>query len=312
MYYIYELTYLKTGETYIGQRKLPNGILLENDKYMGSGNFSRDYFKKHKNYNGISKRIIETILSKEEADKREKFWIAYYKSIGKAELNFAKGGEGNPMYYASEELKNVWKQNLSKTFLAFSDEKKEEIKKKKQQTWINRSEEQKISLHNKQSKSHKGKKHLKKRNLLESLGIDDFNKYVSHMREAYNNKTEEQKEEIKKKIAITKANMSKEQKEEISKKISESSSKRKWYNNGETETFALECPEGFIQGRIKREGFSKKMKEVMAGLSEEQKEKRRKKISESSSKRKWYNNGIIQTFALKCPEGFAKGMLKKI
>ena len=39
--------------------------------------------------------------------------------------------------------------------------------------------------------------------------------------------------------------------EETRKFQSFESHRRHWYNNGETETFSPECPEGFVPGRLK-------------------------------------------------------------
>jgi hypothetical protein len=44
----------------------------------------------------------------------------------------------------------------------------------------------------------------------------------------------------------------KRQSAESNKKRSEWSSARHWYNNGQIEVFELDCPEGFIKGRLKR------------------------------------------------------------
>ena len=35
----------------------------------------------------------------------------------------------------------------------------------------------------------------------------------------------------------------------------------------------------------------------------------RNKLSEASTGKHWYNNGVVNTFARSCPEGFVRGML---
>jgi hypothetical protein len=61
-----------------------------------------------------------------------------------------------------------------------------------------------------------------------------------------------------------------------------------WYNNGTVETYALECPVGFVKGRLKREQLNKR------GLV-------------------WFNNGDInkQFKENTQPEGFIRGRIVK-
>ena len=67
-----------------------------------------------------------------------------------------------------------------------------------------------------------------------------------------------------------------------------------WFNNGEKEIYAKECPEGFIKGRLHKT------------------KSRSNKISERNKRSRWYNNGIKQVFVETCPEGFTPGMLKRV
>lgn len=111
MFYIYEITNIVNGKNYIGQHKYKT---LDDD-YMGSGK----YLAKAKLKYGIEnfvKRIIEYgIETREEADKREIFWIAEYKKIGKAEYNISKGGGTLPSFSEySIEKQNQIKKNMSK------------------------------------------------------------------------------------------------------------------------------------------------------------------------------------------------------
>lgn len=108
MYYIYEITNLINGKTYIGQRKCPQDISPENDKYMGSGKhlkcaklkYGLEFFSK--------KILISDIDSKEEANIKEIEMIELYKKQGKAEYNIAKGGDGGDIYscLSEEEKRN--------------------------------------------------------------------------------------------------------------------------------------------------------------------------------------------------------------
>ena len=91
MYYIYLIVNKVNGKTYVGQRK--SSKEWYEDKYMGSGTL----LKKAKQKYGIEnfeKFFIQYCYSKEETNKAEKFWIAEYRSRGKAEYNLANGGDG--------------------------------------------------------------------------------------------------------------------------------------------------------------------------------------------------------------------------
>ena len=79
------------------------------------------------------------------------------------------------------------------------------------------------------------------------------------------------------------------------RKISESKKGKKgaaagkfWYNNGNQETYANECPEGYIKGRLPKKTNGKK------GM-------------------KWYNNGLVnkQYTDDNIKEGFVRGRLCK-
>ena len=47
------------------------------------------------------------------------------------------------------------------------------------------------------------------------------------------------------------ANKGKHLSEETKKKLSEARKGMRWFNNGETNIKAKECPEGFVPGRVK-------------------------------------------------------------
>ena len=107
MYYIYLIVNNVNGKTYVGQRK--SSKEWNEDKYMGSGTL----LKKAKQKYGIEnfeKFLIQYCYSKEETNKAERFWIAEYRSRGKAEYNLANGGDGgngeaNKGKHRSEETK---------------------------------------------------------------------------------------------------------------------------------------------------------------------------------------------------------------
>ena len=92
MYYIYEIKNKINGKTYVGQRKCPKNKYPETDKYMGSGYLLHYAFEKY-GIENFSKSILAVTETKENIDILEKFFIALYRSEGKAEYNIADGGQ---------------------------------------------------------------------------------------------------------------------------------------------------------------------------------------------------------------------------
>lgn len=127
---------------------------------------------------------------------------------------------------------------------------------------------------------------------------------------------------------------------ETKMKISEYFSNLPYWNNGIKEVRCLECPEGFVRGRLPHiysEEFRKSCSDRFKGKPKSEETKR--KMSESAKKRyqdeikrqqmseimkncenyrlamkkrkgeKWYNNGVINIRAKKCPPNFVCGRL---
>ena len=113
MFYIYCITNNINGKTYIGQRKCPIDKLPEEDDYMGSGELIKRAIKKYGKEN-FSKTILESgIETKKEVDKREIYFIAKYKKIGKAEYNVSIGGTGGNLGEEVNKLIKKSKQNIT-------------------------------------------------------------------------------------------------------------------------------------------------------------------------------------------------------
>ena len=91
MYYIYLIVNKVNGKTYVGQRK--SSKEWYEDKYMGSGKLLAKAKKKY-GIENFEKFLIQHCNTKEETNKAERFWIAEYRSRGKAEYNLANGGDG--------------------------------------------------------------------------------------------------------------------------------------------------------------------------------------------------------------------------
>ncbi len=99
MYYIYRITNIKNGCTYIGQHKCPIDKTPWNDHYMGSGlilyNAKRKYglecFKKD--------IIVANILDKKSIDDWERTFIMLERLMCGAEYNIKDGGQGGSTIY---------------------------------------------------------------------------------------------------------------------------------------------------------------------------------------------------------------------
>ena len=89
--YIYLIVNNVNGKTYVGQRKTTKSC--SSDKYMGSGKHLKCAQKKY-GIENFEKFLIQYCNSKEELDKQEVFWVAEYRSRGKAEYNICAGGRG--------------------------------------------------------------------------------------------------------------------------------------------------------------------------------------------------------------------------
>lgn len=102
-----------------------------------------------------------------------------------------------------------------------------------------------------------------------------------------------------------------------------------YFNNGEVEIFANECPEGFVLGRLPRsKEWSEKIslsrlsnpipqtEELLlklrnSHLGNKLTEQSKQKLSKEFQGRKFYNNGIINVFVKECPEGFIPGRIHR-
>lgn len=117
IYYIYRMTHIPTGRSYVGQRLCPLTRTPETDPYRGSGTIWRRILKKYP-AGDIKKVILEVVFSAEEASEREKHWIKVERENNPDGCcNIADGGEGTLGVKQSEATKsklraittNLWK-----------------------------------------------------------------------------------------------------------------------------------------------------------------------------------------------------------
>lgn len=270
MYCIYCITNKINGKTYIGQHRTNN----LNDRYMGSGIILHQAFEKY-GIKNFSKLILAVTETKESINILEKFFIALYRSEGKAEYNMAAGGDGGfVLRNASEEKLNNWKikigkkskghvvseearQRISKahTGMKFSEEHRRRIGEASRNRHPSEETKLKISLAQKGKKkkpmSEKGKENIR----LAHLGQIPWNKGKS---------LPPLSEETKLKMSlaqkgIKKKPMSKIGRENVGKshlgKIPWNKGKSTgyhWWNNGVENILSKECPEGFVPGYFGR------------------------------------------------------------
>lgn len=95
-HYVYMIVNNLNGKTYIGQHKYHETKLPENDGYMGSGKIIKIAEKKY-GINNFTKKILHRdIEGQKQTDSLERYWISYYRLLGKAEYNICDGGGGTP------------------------------------------------------------------------------------------------------------------------------------------------------------------------------------------------------------------------
>ena len=112
MYYIYRIINLINGKTYIGQHRYIN----VDDDYMGSGKILKIAIKKY-GLENFKKEIIEQdILTREEADKKEIYYISLERKNNKSEYNITNGGEGFRGKHTEEAKKKIGKASKGNTY----------------------------------------------------------------------------------------------------------------------------------------------------------------------------------------------------
>lgn len=95
--YIYQITNLVNGKTYIGQHTLREGRTFETDIYYGSGKLINAAQKKYGLENFEKTIIISGFFTKDQINRFERCMIACQHICGKAEYNLANGGDGGDL-----------------------------------------------------------------------------------------------------------------------------------------------------------------------------------------------------------------------
>lgn len=101
--YVYLTTNLINNKLYIGQHRYSKPVI--DRSYLGSGYVLRNAIKKYGKEN-FKCEILEFIETKQDANEREKFWIAYYReNFPGMVYNINGGGEGADYTRYSAEWK---------------------------------------------------------------------------------------------------------------------------------------------------------------------------------------------------------------
>lgn len=158
MYYIYRITNLINGKTYIGQHQYKD----LNDNYMGSGKNLWRAYRKYGFENFKKEILVFNISKKEYIDLLEKTFIAAEREKVGVEncYNLADGGEGNLGLQHSEETKK--KISEARKGKKLSEETKKRISEAKRGKHHPNSEETKKKI-SEAMKGHKVSEETKKK-----------------------------------------------------------------------------------------------------------------------------------------------------
>lgn len=91
MWYIYRITNLINGKTYIGQHKYKK----LNDSYLGSGTLIRRAIKEYGKENFKKEILVSELTTYKDADILEILYISLERGRGHGEYNICDGGSGD-------------------------------------------------------------------------------------------------------------------------------------------------------------------------------------------------------------------------
>lgn len=212
--YVYKTTNLINGRVYIGQHKY-NGW---DKSYIGSGKIFEVALKKYGRKN-FKCELIENCETKEDLDKKEIYWIAFYRSKTDC-YNITNGGEGRSATHSKETRAKLSK---SLTGRVISKEARENMSNAHK--GIRVSEESKLKI----SKALKGRVFSEehKKNLSKShIGIPNPHSKEWRKKVSQANKGKKMSKTSKEKMGLSKSgekhpNYGKQLSEETKHKISE-------------------------------------------------------------------------------------------
>lgn len=219
--YIYRITNLINGKTYIGQRT-PNCENIEDDNYYGSGKLIKLAEQKYGISNFRKDIIVSGLYTKVEIDKLEIEYILKEKELGHSEYNISTGGQqGGNMgedWLLQVKIANQQEPHKEKLKLAFVN-----FKQNNPERWKEIQRER-----------------------LEAIMIDRANnpdKYKTFLGKKHSDATKQKMSEAALKQDRT-GNKN-------------GSFGKHWFTNGKENIKCESCPEGFYPGR--NDSFKKKI-----------------------------------------------------
>lgn len=232
-YCIYLTTNKINGKTYVGQHRYEKLY----DGYIGSGALIKKAIKKYGKEN-FDIEYLETDLTEDEVD----WWEQWYIEVLNPYYNISRGGQG---------------VRYRQTVTA-------------QESLIKNAESNKRKWEDPEYRAWMMEKRVKRR----GVPLPKSEEAIKHIKESIQRRKElgtytnghkgrHCSEETKRKIAEAQKGRKKPHKgiprsEECRRKIAEANRRRKgtfyWFNNGEVNVRAKECPEGFKPGRLKKNG----------------------------------------------------------
>lgn len=254
MGYIYKIINIINNKIYIGKTtRTPQERFAEHIRH--AMNHENRYLYDAMNYYGYDAFIIEEIIEadNEALNDLESYYISLFRSNNSEfGYNMTSGGDGVPEL--SPEVESIRAAKISAA-LKDRHQPPELVKKRAEKL---RGKKRSAEVRLKMSEAHKGK--------------TAWNKGVAT--------TEETKQKLRE------ANIGKKQSDATKLKRSEKMSKLIWYNNGIRNIRAIECPEGFVPGRINFKPSAEA------------------KARSSHKGTHWYTNGVINVMSYECPDGF--------
>lgn len=264
MGYIYKITNTVNNKVYIGQTIRTVEERYQRHLYEARCHTNRPLYDSM-NHHGVDNFTVEILVEapNERLNELEAFYISEYNSTDPAAgYNLTTGGDSCRVCLSEEaEARRVAKIVAARKG---TKQSKETIEKR-----IARLKGQKRTAEQRQRFSESQKKR------------DPFT-FVRGF-----TVPQERRDRISQTL------LGKKQSEETKLKRKESISKLKWWNNGIENIRTIECPEGFVAGRI---NFKP---------SEESKAK------SSHKGTKWFTNGKENRMTYECPEGFWPGKTLK-
>ena len=266
MGYIYKITNTKNNKVYIGQTTRTIVERYEEHLNHASNSVNRHLYDAMNHY-GAESFIVESLEECEDTklSDREIYWINHYNSNdGSFGYNMTSGGEGGNTYASLSEVCKQRRNAAIASKLSGKPQSKELVEKR-----VAKLRGQKRTEEQRQRFSEAQKKR-------------DASTFARGF-----TVPQERRDKISQTLT------GQVQSEETKLKRKESISKLKWWNNGVENVRAVQCPEGFVAGRI---NFKP---------SDESKAK------SSHKGTKWFTNGVENRMSYECPESFWPGKTLK-